>query len=93
MVWATLTYVTRLPKPVELPVVIRVVRVSGTIKKAEEDVIRRAQQIIKRAKAWDGSGELPMLQSVVKAVDKERKSEREVLTTVDDDSEGEEMSE
>ena len=77
----------------ELPVVIRVVRVSGTIKKAEEDVIRRAQQIIKRAKAWDGSGELPMLQSVVKAVDKERKSEREVLTTVDDDSEGEEMSE
>jgi ribonuclease P/MRP protein subunit POP5 len=93
MVWAALTYITHLPKPVDLPVVIRVVRVSGTIKKAEEEVIRRSQLIVKRARACDGSGELPMLQRVEKAVDKERKAESEVLATVDDGSESEGMSE
>jgi len=93
MVWAALTYITRLPRPLDTPVVIRVVRVSGTIKKAEEEVIRRSQQIIKRAKAWDGAGQLPMLQSVEKAVDKERKNEVEVLASVDNGSESEDMSE
>lgn len=92
MVWAALTYITRLPKPVDLPVVVRVVRISGTIKKAEEEVIRRSQHIIKRARDWDGNGELPMLQSVGKAVDKERKSESEVFATVDAGSESEAMS-
>ncbi|KAF2829253.1 hypothetical protein CC86DRAFT_187269 [Ophiobolus disseminans] len=90
MVWAALTYVTHLPKPVEQPVVMRIVRVSGTIKKAEEEVIRRSQQIIKRAKAWEGAGELPMLQSVEKVVEKERR-EHEVLARVDA-SGGEDMS-
>jgi len=93
MVWAALTYMTHLPKPIDIPVVVRVVRVSGTIRKAEEEVIRRSQQIVKRAKAWDGKGELPMLQSVAKAVDRERKSESEVLAAVDDGSESEGMSE
>lgn len=93
MVWAALTYITHLPKPLDIPVVIRVVRVSGTIKKAEEEVIRRSQHIIKRARAWDGAGELPMLQSVEKAVDKERKSESEVLARIDDGNESEDMSE
>jgi ribonuclease P/MRP protein subunit POP5 len=93
MVWAALTYITHLPKPVDLPVVIRVVRVSGTIKKAEEEVIRRSQLIVKRARAWDRSGELPMLQRVEKVVDKERKAESEVLATVDDGGESEGMSE
>ncbi|KAL7778657.1 hypothetical protein CFE70_008158 [Pyrenophora teres f. teres 0-1] len=93
MVWAALTYITHLPKPIDIPVVVRVVRVSGTIRKAEEEVIRRSQQIIKRAKAWDGAGELPMLQSVAKAVDNQRKSESEVLAVVDDGSESEGMSE
>ena len=93
MVWAALTYITHLPKPLDTPVVVRVVRVSGTIKKAEEEVIRRSQQIINRPKAWDGSGVLPMMQRVEKAVDKERKSESEVLAAVDDGSESEGMSE
>ena len=93
MVWAALTYITHLPKPIDIPVVVRVVRVSGTIRKAEEEVIRRSQQIVKRAKTWDGVGELPMLQSVAKAVDKERKSESEVLAAIDDGSESEDMSE
>ncbi|CAN9312293.1 unnamed protein product [Alternaria alternata] len=93
MVWAALTYITHLPKPLDIPVVIRVVRVSGTIKKAEQEVIRRSQHIIKRARAWDGAGELPMLQKVEKAVDKERKVEDEVLARIDDDNESEDMSE
>jgi ribonuclease P/MRP protein subunit POP5 len=93
MVWAALTYTTRLPRPLDTPVVIRVVRVSGTIKKAEEEVIRQSQQIINRARAWDGEGQLPMLQSVEKAVDKERRSEAQVLASVDDGSDSEYMSE
>jgi ribonuclease P/MRP protein subunit POP5 len=93
MVWAALTYITHLPKPLDTPVVIRVVRVSGTIRKAEEEVIRRSQHIIKRARAWDGGGQLPMLQSVEKAVDRESKSESEVLAGIDDGNESEDMSE
>ena len=46
-----------------------------------------------RARAWDGAGELPMLQKVEKAVDKERKVEDEVLARIDDDNESEDMSE
>jgi len=93
MVWAALTYITHLPKPLDTPVVIRVVRVSGTIKKAEEEVIRQSQHIIKRARACDGTGELPMLQSVEKAADKERQRESEVLARIDGGNESEDMSE
>lgn len=49
MVWAALTFTTRLPKPVDEPCVIQVVRVSGTIRKSEEAAIRLARQSIKRA--------------------------------------------
>jgi ribonuclease P/MRP protein subunit POP5 len=89
MVWAALTYITHLPKPLDIPVVVRVIRVSGTIRKAEEEVIKRSQQIIKRARAWEGSSELPMLQSVEKAADRERR-EDEVLARVDGDGMGDE---
>lgn len=91
MVWAALTYVTKLPK-VDTPVVCRVLRVSGTIRKAEEEVIRRSQKIIKRARAFDGRGVDPMLSSVEKSVKKERKRE-DVLAIVDQGGESEEMSE
>lgn len=94
MVWAALTFVTRLPRPVDLPVVVRVIRVSGTIKKAEEEVIKRSQQIIKKAtKVSDEGADLPMLQSVQKSVDKQRKNESEVLAHVDDGDDSEDMSE
>lgn len=83
MVWAALTYVKRLPKPIDIPVVVRVARVSGTIRKAEEEVIRRSQHIIKRAKAWEASGGLPMMQSIEKSVEKEKRNESDVLAGVD----------
>ncbi len=91
MVWAALTYVTRLPR-VDTPVVCRVLRVSGTIKKAEEEVIRRSQKIVKRAKAWEGREVDPMLASVEKSVERERKREN-VLAVVDQGHESDEMSE
>ncbi|PPJ59966.1 hypothetical protein CBER1_11035 [Cercospora berteroae] len=49
LVWAALSFATRLPKPLDQPCVIQVVRVSGTIKKAEEEAIRRARLVILRA--------------------------------------------
>jgi len=91
MVWAALTYVTKLPR-VDTPVVCRVVRVSATIRKAEEEVIRRSQKIIKRAKAWEGRGVDPMLNNVEKSVEKERKRDN-VLAVVDQGEESDEMSE
>lgn len=93
MVWAALTYTTRLPKPTDVPVVMRVVRVSGTIKKAEEDVIRRSQLIIRRAKA--AAAKTPMLECVEKAADQARKNDTDILAQVDagSDDDDEDMSE
>lgn len=91
MVWAALTYVTKLPR-VDTPVVCRVVRVSGTIRKAEEEVIRRSQTLIKRAKNWEGRGADPMLNSIEKSVEKEKKRDN-VLAVVDQADASDEMSE
>jgi ribonuclease P/MRP protein subunit POP5 len=91
MVWAALTYITILPR-VDIPVVCRVIRVSGTIRKAEEEVIRRSQEIIKRAKACEGKGIDPMLVSVEKSAERERRS-ADVLAVVDQGEESEDMSE
>lgn len=55
LVWAALTHVTELPPNRRgasgTPCVIQVVRVSGTIRKAEEELIRRTKQEIVRAKS------------------------------------------
>ena len=50
LVWATLAFITRLPRPVDQLCVLQVVRVSGTIKKAEEEAVRRARLSIRRAR-------------------------------------------
>ncbi|KAH9882060.1 hypothetical protein J1614_001232 [Plenodomus biglobosus] len=77
MVWAALTFTTHLPtKPLETPVVVRVLRVSGTIKKAEQEVIRRSKLFVQRVRAWEvqaqaqglGGLTIPMVVSVEKAV-------------------------
>ncbi|USW56974.1 Putative RNase P subunit Pop5/Rpp14/Rnp2 [Septoria linicola] len=56
MVWAALSFVTKLPKPVDQPCVIQVVRVSGTIKKSEEEAVRRARLVILRAQREKSGG-------------------------------------
>ncbi|KAF2103511.1 hypothetical protein NA57DRAFT_19073, partial [Rhizodiscina lignyota] len=50
IVWAALTFITRLPKPVNTACVIHVVRVSGTIRKAEEAAIQRARESVLKAR-------------------------------------------
>ncbi len=54
VVWAALTYMTHLPRlpggEKLQPCVMQVVRVSGTIRKAEEEVIRRGRAAILKAR-------------------------------------------
>lgn len=88
MVWAALTFMTHLPRPIDIPVVVKVVRVSGTIRKAEEEVIRRAKEIILRAKMGEaGVGDENMLKDVAKAVEKRREAEVLVVEEEGDESE------
>lgn len=58
LVWAALTFTTRLPHPVNQDCVVQVVRVSGTIRKAEEEAIRRAKQAILQARRTAGDNVL-----------------------------------
>ncbi|KAF4587494.1 Rpp14 family [Ophiocordyceps camponoti-floridani] len=46
MLWAALTMMTHVPVKDGLPCIFRVVRVSGTMRKAEEEAIRQARQLI-----------------------------------------------
>jgi len=57
LVWAALTFATKLPKPIDQRCVMQVVRVSGTIKKAEEEAIRRARLSIVRARRAAAGGQ------------------------------------
>jgi hypothetical protein len=43
--------ITHLPKPFDTPCVFQVVRVSGTIRKSEEEAIRRAREQLRRARS------------------------------------------
>lgn len=58
ILWGALSWITSLGQGGSGgdPCVFRVVRVSGTIRKAEEDVINRAKAEIRRAKGQPGSG-------------------------------------
>ncbi|KAI4151682.1 MAG: hypothetical protein LQ341_000857 [Variospora aurantia] len=54
LVWAALTFLTHIPQlpnqPTPQPCVMQVVRVSGTIRKAEEEIIKRARAAILAAR-------------------------------------------
>ncbi|KAL1311765.1 hypothetical protein AAFC00_001852 [Neodothiora populina] len=54
LVWAALSFITKLPRPIEQNCVVQVVRVSGTIRKAEEEAIKRAKLSILRAQRKSG---------------------------------------
>lgn len=49
LVWAALTFVDWLPRPIERRVVLRVVAVSGTMRKCGEEAVRRARASARRA--------------------------------------------
>jgi ribonuclease P/MRP protein subunit POP5 len=91
MVWAALTFTTKLPRPADTAVVFRVVRVSGTIRKAEEEVIRRAKGIVRRAREGTG-GKDEIMEGLVRAVEKRAEPEG-VLAVVDGGEESESGSE
>jgi ribonuclease P/MRP protein subunit POP5 len=75
----------KLPGPEGKPVVVQVVRVSGTIKKIEEEVIRRAKLIIKRAQMSGGDETRGgPVSDILKAVQK--RTEEDVLVEVDEES-------
>jgi ribonuclease P/MRP protein subunit POP5 len=51
LLWAALSFVTKLPKPFDDPCVVHVVRNSGTIRLAEEEAIKRAKIFVRRARS------------------------------------------
>ncbi len=74
LAWAALTFVTELPAAKKGAsggerCVMRVVRVSGTIKKVEEEVVRRARRVI--SAVHEGDGIAGILQSVFGAEDEQ----------------------
>ena len=69
------------------PCVIRVVRVSGTIRKAEEELIRRARRDVVRAKLSTEKTSLPWLPQSNPI--SEVQSEDVSMLSIEDGSEGE----
>lgn len=64
---------------------MQVVRVSGTIKKAEEEAIRRARDAILKAKREAGEGTLDGLMGLLNAEEELGKTNAAVNTGSDDD--------
>lgn len=50
LLWSTLTFLDRVPVKDGRPCIFRVVRVSGTIRKVEQEAIRQARKLIIGAK-------------------------------------------
>jgi ribonuclease P/MRP protein subunit POP5 len=50
--------ITKLPKPIDQACCFRVVRCSGTIRKAEEEAVRRAKTYIMKARQGEGGVEV-----------------------------------
>jgi ribonuclease P/MRP protein subunit POP5 len=91
MVWAALTFTTCLPlKSADLPCVMQVVRVSGTIRKAEEEAIRRARLQIRLAQQSNGGDASAAVKEVDHAVDNE--GDLTMLNGIEDFGDGEEES-
>ncbi|KAI9732325.1 MAG: hypothetical protein M1834_001532 [Cirrosporium novae-zelandiae] len=70
LVWAALSYITKLPdlsrkRGEERPCVIQVVRVSGTIRKAEEEATRRARAAVLKAKRDANNGANEQLEALL----------------------------
>ncbi|KAF2020003.1 hypothetical protein BU24DRAFT_459619 [Aaosphaeria arxii CBS 175.79] len=82
MAWAALTNMTELGK-LGIPVVIRVVRVSATIRHAEEEIIRRAKDIILRAQ---GGEDTVGVSDIVRAAAASKRREDEEMVVEESDA-------
>jgi len=97
LVWAALTYVTRLPRPMEQACVFQVVRVSGTIRKSEEEAIRRAKASILRAhraaEGGQGGAQGGMLDRILRRGEDDGKNGRKNAVGIEDVDEDEDAEE
>ncbi|KAI9375513.1 Rpp14/Pop5 family-domain-containing protein [Aspergillus egyptiacus] len=94
LVWAALTYMSRVPEMSDAgyskradaakltrPCVFRVIRVSGTIRKAEEEAVRRARREIVRLRGAEEEG---LFGALVGGLEAQTQTRKEVLG-VDED--------
>lgn len=92
LVWAALTYITQLPQPIERRCVVQVVRVSGTIRKAEEAAIRRARMGIANARGSSG-GSIEARGDCGVAGDVDGEANTDMFAGIEDHDEGSEDDE
>ena len=85
MLWSALTFMDRVPVKDGRPCIFRVVRVSGTIRKAEEEAIRQAQRLISAAKEDTNN----VKSSIATAV----QDQEDMILDITDDSEDDNMDE
>lgn len=95
LVWSALTYMSHVPdvsprghekRVAGRPCVFRVIRVSGTMRKAEEEAVRRARREIVRVRGLEGG----VLGGLVGDVEVSKDSARGVLPVVDDSADEDE---
>lgn len=85
---------TRLPRPVDQPCVMQVVRVSGTIRKSEEEAVRRAKASILRAhRAGRGVGADAVLGMLAAGVDDGLEGRDVVMAGIEDEDDEDEDDE
>ena len=81
--WAALSLMTQVPVKDGRNCVFRVVRVSGTIRKAEEEAIRRARELILKTRRHLGEKSDSVLDDLFGSAEAEKNAEAE--TTKEDD--------
>ncbi|KAH8792887.1 Rpp14/Pop5 family-domain-containing protein [Hyaloscypha finlandica] len=92
LAWAALSLMTSVPVKDGKNCVFRVVRVSGTIRKAEEEAIRRARELILKARREIGEKSDSTLDDIFGGAGAETTREKGVLVVDRSDSEEEEDS-
>ncbi|TAQ87552.1 hypothetical protein B7494_g4116 [Chlorociboria aeruginascens] len=92
IVWAALSLMNTVPVRKGKNCVFRVVRVSGTIRKAEEEAIRRAREIILKARRESAENGEAILGKILGNGGKLGDSTKDVLMVDRSDSEDEEVS-
>lgn len=87
--WAALSLMTQIPVKDGRNCVFRVVRVSGTIRKAEEEAIRRARELILKTRQQLGEKRDSILDDIFGSAEAETTKEEDVLIVDRSDSEEE----
>jgi ribonuclease P/MRP protein subunit POP5 len=87
--WAALSLMTQIPVKDGRNCVFRVVRVSGTIRKAEEEAIRRARELILKTRRELGEKSDSVLNDIFGSAEAETAKAEDVLMVDRSDSEAE----